>query len=204
MTNQIVIIDKMTASASEIEKGAQFAVIEHEGPQIAGLIAFNKSDLAEYSSPGNTRVSLGMGTSVREDSAGFMPYWIEKGESLLSNRWNRMLTITEDTYGKHDIVFDPCDSYLNVNLLGQEEGYPGCREIHAKALEAWGIKYDDIPSGINLFQNTMYSDKGMITLPSVSVKDDRVIFKAHMDLLVSISSCPCPLGERFPIRVEIL
>lgn len=204
MTNQSIIIDKMTASAFEIKKGAQFAVIEHEGPQIAGLIAFNKDDLAEYSSPGNTRVSLGMGASVREDSAGFMPYWVEKGEALLSNRWNQMLTITEDTYGKHDIIFDPCDSYLNENLLGQEEGYPGCREVHTKVLEEWGVKYDDIPSGINLFQNTMYSDKGMITLPSTSNKDDRVTFQAHMDLLISVSSCPCPLGERFPIRIEIL
>ena len=204
MRDKSIIIDKCTAYAFEIEKGTCFAVSEHEGPQIAGLVAFNKSDLGEYSSPGNTRLSLGMGALVRENSAGLFPYWIEKGEALLSNRWNRMLTIIEDTYGKHDIIFDPCDSFLNVTMLGQEEGYPGCREVHTEALEDWGVAYEDVPSGINLFQNTQYTDKGMMTLPSVSGKDDSVTFEVHMDLVISVSSCPCPLGERFPVRVDLL
>jgi len=204
MKNEIVKINKRTAFAMEIGKGKQFKIMEKEGPQIAVLVAFNISDLSEHFSQGNTRISLGLGPFKRVGLNGLMPYRVEKADILVSNQWRRMLTLTEDTYGKHDIVFDPCDTFLNVNILGQEKGYPGCREIHADALKQWGIKCDKITNGVNLFQNTTYSENVMVTLPTDSKKDDHVIFKADMDLLISISACPCPLSESKSIHLEIL
>jgi len=61
MKNQIIDIKKRTAFALEINAGQQFRIIESEGPQLAVMIAFNKNDLSEYFSPGNTKISLGLG-----------------------------------------------------------------------------------------------------------------------------------------------
>lgn len=43
----------------------------------------------------------------------------------------------------------------------------------------------------------------MVTFPANAKKDDRVLFKAHMDLLVSVTACPCPLGVSNGVRFEI-
>jgi hypothetical protein len=203
MDSQTVFIEKRSARAVEVCKGKLIRITEIEGPQLAVLIAFNKDDLSERFSPGNTRVSLGVGPFKKPTSDGAMPYWIEKGDTLVSTRWNPMLSLMEDTYGRHDIVFDPCDSRFNVNIMGMEKGYPGCRELHAEALKAWALKPDDIPSGANLFQNTIYSEKGMSVLPTNAKMNDMVIFKAHMDMIVSLTSCPFSLGESKSIRLEI-
>lgn len=111
MNIQIVNIEKRSAFAVQINNGQQFRIIQSEGPQLAVLVAFNKKDLSEYFSQGNTRISLGLGPFKRMKAPGVMPYWIEKGDTLISNKWNQMLTLVEDTYGKHDIVFDLCDIF---------------------------------------------------------------------------------------------
>jgi uncharacterized protein len=203
MKKQIVKIEKRTAFAVEIKKGQQFRIVESEGPQLAVLIAVYKNDLSEFFSTGNTKISLGVGPFKRKTTTGVMPYWIQKGDTLISNKWNPILTVEEDTYGKHDIIFDPCDTFLNGNIFGQGKGYPGCRELHTEALKKWGIKYAEIPAGVNLFQNTRYSEEGMVVYPTNARKDDMVIFKAHRDLIISVTACPCPLGESKGIRMEI-
>lgn len=203
MSSRILIIEKRTATALELEKGKHIKIDQSQGPQIAGFVAINRQDLSESFSQGNTRLSLALGPYKRPSTNGMTPYWIEKGDMLVSNRWNRMLAMVEDTYGKHDIIFDPCDSYFNTRILGQNEGYPGCRGLHAEALKPWGIGYDNIPAGVNLFQNTLYKSEGMLVLPTQTSDSDMVVFKAYTDLVISVTACPCPLGENHSIRLEI-
>lgn len=200
---QIVDIEKQTARAVNIAAGMMFKIIQHQGPQLAVLVAFNANEPDEYFSSGNTRISLAFGPYPRPNAAGTVPFQIKKGDTLVSNRWKRMLTLVADTYGNHDIVLDPCDSYLNVEILGQKAGYPGCRELHAAAIKEHGLKEREIPAGINLFQNSRYDENGITILPTNAEKDDMVAFKAHMDLIVSVTACPCPLGELRGVRMEI-
>jgi uncharacterized protein YcgI (DUF1989 family) len=203
MDSRTLIIEKRTATALELEKGMRIKIDQSQGPQISVLVAINRHDLSELFSQGNTRLSLALGTYRRPSTNGMTPYWIEKGDMLLSNRWNPLLSMVEDTYGKHDIIFDPCDSYFNTKILGQKEGYPGCRELHAEALKPWGIGYDNIPPGVNLFQNTQYKSEGMSIFPTKPIESYIVVFEAHMDLIISVTACPCPLGENHSIRLEI-
>ena len=202
-TEQRVKIEPRTAYATEVAKGTQIKITQSEGPQLAVLVALNAQDSAEYFSQENTMISLAFGPFRRPDANVVMPYFVTKGDILVSNRWNKMLSVTEDTFGKHDIIFGPCDSYLNVKILGQPEGYPGCRELHTDALKKWGVSYDTLPSGVNLFQNASYSKMGVMSLPTRSKSDDMVQFEAQDDLVVSVTACPCPLGEIRPIVMEI-
>lgn len=204
ITNQNIRIEPRTAYATEVKKGARIKITQSEGPQLTVLVAFNARDLSEYFSRDNTRISLAMGPFKRPYSTVLMPYCVTTGDILVSNRWNKMLSLLEDTFGKHDIVFGPCDSFLNVIILGQPEGYPCCRELHADALKKWGVSYDTVPSGVNLFQNTSYSETGMVTFPTKSETDDMVLLEPHDDLVVSVTACPCPLGENRPIMMELL
>jgi uncharacterized protein YcgI (DUF1989 family) len=203
MDSRTLIIEKRTATALELEKGQHIKIDQSQGPQISVLVAINRHDMSELFSQGNTMLSLALGPYRRPSTNGMIPYWIEKGDIILSNRWNPMLTMVEDTYGKHDIIFDPCDSYFNTKTMGQKEGYPGCRELHAEALKPWGIGYDNVPAGANLFQNTVYKSEGMSIFPTQTNQSDMVVFEALMDLVVSVTACPCPLGENHSVRLEI-
>lgn len=203
MRPESIDIRKRTAVAVNIRSGSHFKVIQRHGPQLAVLVAFNVNDPTEFFSPGNTRVSLAMGPHRREASTGAIPHWVTSGDMLVSNRWRPMLTMTEDTYGRHDMIFDPCDTHLNVQLLGQEQGCPGCHELHAAALKAYGFETGTVPAGVNLFQNSRYTESGIEIRPTDAQVGDRVGFTAQMDLLVSVSSCPCPLGENRSVCLEI-
>jgi len=203
MNSRIITIQKRTATTLELEKGKRIKIDQSQGSQIAGLVVINRHDLSELFSQGNTRLSLALGPYKRPSANRMIPYWIEKGDTLLSNRWNPMLAMVEDTYGKHDIIFDPCDSYFNTKTMGQKEGYPGCRELHAEALKPWGIGYDNIPPGVNLFQNTQYKSEGMSIFLTQTRDSDMVVFQAHMDVVISVTACPCPLGENHSVRLEI-
>jgi uncharacterized protein YcgI (DUF1989 family) len=43
----------------------------------------------------------------------------------------------------------------------------------------------------------------MVVFPTNANKDDMVLVKAQMDLLISVTACPCPLGESKGIRMGI-
>jgi hypothetical protein len=43
----------------------------------------------------------------------------------------------------------------------------------------------------------------MVTFPTNAKKDEMVLFKENMDLLISVTACPCPLRESKGIRMEI-
>jgi uncharacterized protein YcgI (DUF1989 family) len=202
-TEQVVKIDPRTAYATEMKNGTTFKIRQSGGAQLAVLIAFKARKITEYFSQANTMISLAFGPYKRQTSTVAMPYSISKGDVLVSDRWNKMLTLADDTFGQHDIIFGPCDSYLNTKILGMPEGYPGCRELHADALKTWGVSYEHIPPGVNLFQNVSYSKTGIMSLPTKTKPDDMVLFEAHDDLVVSVTACPCPLGELTPIIMEI-
>lgn len=193
-----------TAQAFALKEGARITLDQNLGPQLSVLVAFNQNDKTEYFSQGNTRLSLAIGPHRRENTDGRIPYSVQKGDILVSNKWNKMLLVEDDTFNNHDIIFDPCDVLLNSRIMGQPERYLGCRELHSSALESFGIKCDDISNGINLFQNTRYKENGISVLPTSTRSVDYVVFQTLTDLIVSISACPFPLGESKPVHGDIL
>ena len=202
MKKQVINIEKCTAVALQIDKDQYLKINQSNGPQLAVLTAFNRADFSESFSQGCTKISLAFGPFVREKAGGKIPYWVEKGDTLLSNRWYPMLTITEDTFNRHDITVDPCDSYL-VEKMGRESGTPGCRELHADALKSWKIGADSVPNGISLFMNSIFEAEGLTVLPTETNQSDHIVFHTRMDIIVSISACPTPLGESKDVNVEV-
>lgn len=203
MEKQKITIERRTAKAIEVPVNSFIKIDQSNGPQLAVIIAFNRNDHEEKISLGNTRISLAYGPYKRESTNNMVPYWVEEGDTILSNKWNPMLFIETDTFKKHDTIFDPCDSYLNTRIMGGAEGMDGCRELHAKALKQWSIGYTAIPNGINLFQNTTYTEKGISVVGTSSKASDNIIFKTHQDLIVSISACPMALSENVDLNIEI-
>ena len=96
-------IEPQTGAGFILRKGSVLRVIDVEGEQVSDLIAFAAADPKEW---------LSSGRSI--DYAGTICF--TKGHALYSNRSNKMLSILEDTVGRHDFLFAPCSPEIQNRI----------------------------------------------------------------------------------------
>ena len=177
--------------ASPIEKGQ---VLRLTAMTIIDFVAFNAADPRERFDQARTKVYN-------------MGIWISTGDRIISKLNNHMMTMTVDRFagiGTHDMQFGMCGQarYRVMQAEGRLGEYPrgrdiafpdhGCAENLTRALEPYGVPYEDIPSPLNLFQNMEIDPRtGAMTRtrvrPEVPVD---IEFRAEMDLIVAFSACP--------------
>jgi uncharacterized protein YcgI (DUF1989 family) len=81
------------------ENGQLLKIIDPQGEQVSDLTAFALEDKAEWLSSGRTI-----------DYANTI--YLTTGNLLYSNRSRPMLSIVEDTVGRHDFLLTPCSPKL--------------------------------------------------------------------------------------------
>jgi uncharacterized protein len=183
------LIGRMARRASQVRpaQGAAFEVRENQliqvsdtlGGQVAAFIAFNLNDYDETLSPAHTRAANNS-LMLRQD------------DGLYTSRHNLMFTIIADSAGRHDMLFPACDAQRYLDDYGIAD-HINCRDNFIKALEArnYAIAPDRLPDPINWFMNVGIKGRGEFEIrPPISVRNDNVLLKAHMDALVVVSACP--------------
>ena len=171
------IIDPRGHHACEVRKGEVYRIVDVEGQQVADFLCFNLHRLEEKLSPHNTlllnkQVFPGVGYTLFSDEAG------------------KLMTMTADTNGTHDIIAGACSRFTNELRYGVKDT-PNCRDNFAAALAPWGIEWKQIPYNINVFMNCPIQPDGTFTIELPSSKaGDYVDFTAERDVLVATSNCP--------------
>jgi uncharacterized protein YcgI (DUF1989 family) len=169
------------ARAFEAKAGQYVTVTNLEGKQVGDFIVFNAADPTEKLSTNHTIVHVGR----------LIP---QVGDQIVSNLRNPMLEVERDDSGRHDLLIAACDPqryeiYFNV------KGHRNCLENLLEALSAWGFHRHDLPQPINLFQNMRYSDDGSLEFrESIAKAGDCIVFRAMMDLVGGVTSCPQDLS----------
>lgn len=163
--------------AGEMKEGEVFRIVDLEGQQVADFLCFNLNRLEEKLSPPNTLLLNGQ-------------IFPREGYSLFSDEASKMMTITADTCGTHDMIAGACSRFTNEVRYGEKD-LPNCRDNFAAALEPWGITWKQIPYNMNVFMNCPIEPDGSysIELPE-SKPGDYIDFRADMDVLVAMSNCP--------------
>lgn len=190
-----IVIAPRTGVAFLLDAGQTLTVIDAEGEQVSDLLAFNRSDVGEAISSGRTF-----------DYASRI--YLTKGDPLYSNRSNVMLTIIEDTVGRHDFLLTPCSREMFRIIYGDPNPHQGCFGNFARTLEPYGIKADALPTAFNCFMNVpVNGTTGEIkVLPPLSRAGDKISFLAEMDLIVGLTACSAGQSNNFtykPIHYEI-
>lgn len=182
-------IDPCSGQAFELDTGDELTVIDPCGQQVSDLTAFSKLDPMEY---------LSSGRSI--DYASKL--WLSTGDVLFSNRSQPMLTIVEDSCGRHDFTLTPCSKEMFEKLYGEEEGRPGCEGNLASALAPYGIARDRIPIAFNIFMNVDIGPHtgAIAVLPPLSKPGDFVRFRAEMPLIVAMTACSAGLSNNFEYK----
>lgn len=183
-----------TGVAFRLCQGQTLRVIDPQGLQVSDLLAYNAADVREAISNGRT-------FDYEETIA------LSAGNRLWSSRSNPMLTIIEDTVGRHDFLLTPCSEATFRHFYPDQPVHRGCFGNLAEALAPYGVEPDMIPCAFNLFMNVPVGADGKLRVdPPVSRPGDHVRLRAEMDLIVGLTACSAYAsnGGRFkPIHYEI-
>lgn len=188
------VIAARSGVAFRLREAETLRVIDAEGMQVSDLLAYSEADLREVISNGRT-------FDYEETIA------LTTGNRLWSNRSNPMLTIVDDTVGRHDFLLTPCSEATFRHFYRNAPVHRGCFGNLAEALAPHGVEPDMIPCAFNLFMNVPVARDGSLRVdPPVSRPGDYVRLRAETDLIVGLTACSAYAsngGSFKPIHYEI-
>ncbi|MGN6498014.1 MAG: DUF1989 domain-containing protein [Tsuneonella sp.] len=172
-----VRIPPRSGAAFRLARGEVLKVVDPQGEQVSDLVAYAAADVREVISNGRT-------FDYEETIA------LTARNRLWSNRSNPMLTLVEDTVGRHDFLLTPCSEATFRHFYPDRPVHRGCFGNLAETLHPFGIEADAIPTAFNLFMNVPVAENGRLAvLPPISRAGDYVKLRAEMDLVIGLTAC---------------
>lgn len=165
----------------EVRQGQYVALVDVKGKQVGDFWAIDAHDFDHFFSPPHTIVRLSS-------------LVLRVGDTLVTNRRLPILTLVADDVGRHDLLYPPCDP-ARYELDFGVKGHRSCKTNFQEAVarSAWGKRLVPYPP-LNIFMNTEVLEGGkLVAKEGVSRAGERIIFRAEMDLLGVLSSCPMDL-----------
>ena len=182
-----------------VAAGQLLRIVDLEGNQAVDTLFYNAHDTDErYSTVDTVRAQGNI--------------YLTTGSALRSNLGATMLTIVEDTCGRHDTLGGACSAESNTVRYALDKHYMhSCRDnfLLALARHDRGLGKRDLPSNINFFMNVPVTPEGGLTFADgISAAGRYVQLRADMDVLVLISNCPqlnnpCNAYNPTPIQIQI-
>jgi uncharacterized protein len=187
--------------AVRVERDEIFRVVDVDGGQVGDLFAFVDGSTAEWLSAEHTR-------------PGIRRLFPRPGDTALTNRRREILRVEEDhSPGWHDTLYAACDP-ARYTLLGFEGLHRSCATNLVEAVQEidGGLSKASvpvIPQPFNLFMHVDVGPDGSLdVVPASSQPGDSVTFRALLDIIVVVSSCPMDLvhistGGVTELRIEV-
>ncbi len=168
-----------TPFAAVVMAGEFMRLIDLEGNQAVDTILYDARRTSNRYSAADT---------IRRQSALFLT----TGSQLLSCEGDVLMTIVDDTCGRHDTVGGACSAESNVCRFGEHTRYMhNCRDNFLHGLAPLGMGKADIVPNINFFMNVPVTADGRLDIvDGISQPGAYVELRAEMDTLVVISNCP--------------
>ena len=180
-----------------VSQGQRFRLIDLEGNQAADTLFYNAHDREDRYSAVNTICAQ-------------RNIYLTTGTKLLSENDNVLMTIVDDTCGRHDTLGGACSQESNMVRYDIGKRYMhACRQTFLKYGCAAGLEKRDIAHNVNFFMNVPVTPEGKLTFEDgLSAPGKYVEMQADMDTLVLISNCPqlnnpCNAYNPTPVRVLI-
>lgn len=191
----IQTLSAQTGTCIELKKGQCLKVIDIFGDQVSDLFCVDASNLENYFSAQRT---LDYNDGI----------YLKKGSKLYSNSSDELMTVIEDTCGRHDLLMPPCSLKMFQHVAGNEDYHPSCHENLATHLKAKNIPESSVNSTLNIFMNVSLESDGRYKIDApLSKPGDYVVLKAEKDLYVGLTACSHEESNNSvckPIAFEIL
>ncbi|MGD9867963.1 MAG: DUF1989 domain-containing protein [Hyphomicrobiales bacterium] len=163
--------------SARLAKGEVVRLVDLEGQQAVDFLCYDAADRTDRYNAANT---IKLNNNI----------YLGKGMTLWSVRALPLMTIVEDTCGRHDTLYGCCSVEIDRVRFKKENSW-GCQQNFEKELEKYGMDDRDIVANINFFMYVPVRDDGGIAIADgVSRPGDYVDLRAERDVLVVISNCP--------------
>lgn len=164
-----------------VRKGQILRILDMEGNQAVDTLFYRADDPSErYSATDTLRAQNNI--------------YLTTGSVLMSTEGNPMMTIVDDTCGRHDTLGGACAAESNmVRYDIKKRPMHNCRDSYllAMAESNFDLSKRDLTSNVNFFMNVPVTESGKLTFEDgISAPGKYVDLRAEMDVIVLVSNCP--------------
>jgi len=181
--------------AHRVARGDTLVITDLEGQQAVDFLCFDADDPGDRYSATNTikvqgNVYLGLGSVLYADS----------GKALM--------TVVEDTIGRHDTIYGCC-SIPNNRLRYGVETTESCYSNFETVLAPFGLGREAIVANVNWFMSVPILEDGTAGVADAALQPgSKVALRVDHDVLVALSNCPqmhnpCNGYNPTPILVQV-
>ncbi len=187
----------------EVQRGQRFRIVDLEGNQAVDTMFYSAHDYSDRYSAVETICAQGN-------------IYLTTGTRLMTQNGHVLMTITEDTCGRHDTLGGACSQESNMVRYDIGKRYMhACRQTFLRQIASWkpdslGARLEkrDIAHNVNFFMNVPVTPDGKLTFEDgLSAPGKYVEMTAEMDTVVVISNCPQlnnPCNAYNPTPVQVL
>lgn len=195
MPNQPIIVDAKQPWSGLVKRGQVLTIKDTHGQQAVDFLCYDADNTADRYSATNTvkvqgNVYVGNGTVLYADS----------GKPLL--------TVIEDTVGRHDTIYGCC-SNPNNKLRYDVETTESCYTNFTQELQKHGMDVTSIVPNVNWFMSVPVLGDGSAGVAEAVLKPGSFVkLRAECNVLAVLSNCPqmhnpCNGYDPTPIEVRI-
>lgn len=178
-----VVVDEEVPARSPwsgvVRAGEHLRIVDLRGNQAVDFLAYVAGDTAERYSAPDTIAAQGN-------------VFLTTGSVLRTNRGRPLLTVVDDTCGRHDTVGGACSRESNTVRYGHHTFHQhACVENFLLEGARHGLGKRDLVSNVNWFMNVPVEPDGTLGIvDGISAPGKHVEVRAEVDTLVLVSNCP--------------
>jgi hypothetical protein len=192
-----VVVPARAPWTGVVAAGDTLRIVDLHGNQAVDFLVYDAHDL-------DSRYDAAATISVQRN------IFLTTGSILRDGDGQPLMTVVDDTCGRHDTVGGACSCESNTVRYGHHTKHQhACVDNFLTALAPYGRGKRDLVSNINWFMNVPVEPGGALGIvDGLSAPGKYVELRADRDVLAVISNCPqinnpCNAFDPTPIQVVI-
>ena len=193
MPNQTVTVNAKQPWSGLVKRGQVLTIRDTHGQQAVDFLCYDADNTSDRYSATNTVKVQGN-------------VYVGKGTVLYADSGKPLLTVIEDTVGKHDTIYGCC-SNPNNNLRYGVETTESCYTNFTQELQKHGMDITSIVPNVNWFMSVPVLDDGSAGVAEAMLKPGSYVkLRAECNVLAVLSNCPQmhnPCNGYNPTLIEV-
>jgi urea carboxylase-associated protein 1 len=193
MSNQPIIVDAKQPWSGLVKKGQVLFITDTHGQQAVDFLCYDADNTSDRYSATNTVKVQGN-------------VYVVKGTVLYADSGKPLLSVIEDTVGKHDTIYGCCSNPNNKLRYGVETT-ESCYTNFTQELQKHGMDVTSIVPNVNWFMSVPVLADGSTGVAEATLKPGSYVkLRAECNVLAVLSNCPQmhnPCNGYKPTPIEV-
>ncbi|MEU2429839.1 urea amidolyase associated protein UAAP2 [Streptomyces sp. NPDC007861] len=175
----MTVVPARSAWSALIHRGELLTVTDLHGNQAVDFLAYDAHDTAvRYSAPDTLQAQGNV--------------FLTTGSVLMSNEHTPLMTVTEDTCGRHDTLGGACSKESNTLRYGHHTwSQHACMDNFLAEGARYGLTARDLVPNVNWYMNVPVERDGTLGIvDGISAPGLRLTLRAETDVIALVSNCP--------------